>query len=1036
MDFDVHINNDIISIKEQLKPCLNPEYSEYIENILYKNIKDCNLLYTQVCYLIKLFVLYEFENNNNKINIEFNNNFIIFCFNLIKNGHPNKNDYTDKNKLKVINYYNDNKELFKIPKDVSSISHIINGLATDIITNIKNNITLNFYKYLREYIKININIEFKNDVKSYDITNIFNDIIYNTLNSDIKYHSWINKNKKFIIPDFSNDIIKIDSLKSNNEQNNKIIKKFIMNYIKNNEDFSVLCINNNIKNDNKNKLYDKVYNDFINDTLLSNNVFHSWILSNKNIIINNFNSENFIDIDEKISLTPCIFIENMIYINKNLELNKSKKHYQIIPQRTNLTPKFIPINTHALVDIIDSKKLDNIKNYYHNNTLNGLEVWNKFFLFNSKYILNSLKKGYTFSGTIMTNGYEIIYLYYSKKQIEFKNKFHEAGKTEKKNIKNLLKDVPDDEKEEVKLRYDNEKKENKKLKEKEKKELLKIKNEDEKKSNEALLELIKNDLDNLSKAFKEKCNNLQKDYADKIKELGESEAEKDKYKSLIAYLTHCYNRDKLTLIDDYNNDINIKYENLFINDQTLNNEIAQIKLNIKTLKKSLKKFKNKTKKNLLNKYDNSKTIKYIKKIKNLKDNLEFVCKGTEYHIDRIKENLFNILNIVKEEYNLIDIKTDSKNILNLKKISNEILEILILKAKNNKNNFIGISIKIKKGLEYNNEYYEILEKIKNKNEELSYKINIQQKNNIAIRDLFKNRNNEYLKIDNMSKKHLEIVNKLNWTVIDPGINSLFYMLSKDGKTKFNYSKKMHNNRISLYKIQNKMIKIKNEEIQKLEDSISKDENRQKTSNNYENFKNYFIKKMLLHERLEVLYNDVRINKLKWNLYINEKRAQKLLINDIKLKFGNDVVLIIGDWSMNKSMIRGISPTPNKKYTRLLEDNFITLKINEFRTSVLHNKYELKCENLVKKYDSKNENIKKVFSLENIKSKDEDKYKEYTKDKKIHKILFCKANRELNEYVNRDKNSVMNMVKIVNSYLETNYRPINFIMGTQPLKGLA
>jgi len=40
----------------------------------------------------------------------------------------------------------------------------------------------------------------------------------------------------------------------------------------------------------------------------------------------------------------------------------------------------------------------------------------------------------------------------------------------------------------------------------------------------------------------------------------------------------------------------------------------------------------------------------------------------------------------------------------------------------------------------------------------------------------------------MSKKALTILDKMNWVVIDPGINSILTMMSKDGKTKMTYSK--------------------------------------------------------------------------------------------------------------------------------------------------------------------------------------------------------------------------------------------------------
>ena len=47
--------------------------------------------------------------------------------------------------------------------------------------------------------------------------------------------------------------------------------------------------------------------------------------------------------------------------------------------------------------------------------------------------------------------------------------------------------------------------------------------------------------------------------------------------------------------------------------------------------------------------------------------------------------------------------------------------------------------------------------------------------------MFKNKNNEYMKIDKMSKEYLKILDNLNWCVIDPGINSIFNILSKEGE---------------------------------------------------------------------------------------------------------------------------------------------------------------------------------------------------------------------------------------------------------------
>jgi hypothetical protein len=199
--------------------------------------------------------------------------------------------------------------------------------------------------------------------------------------------------------------------------------------------------------------------------------------------------------------------------------------------------------------------------------------------------------------------------------------------------------------------------------------------------------------------------------------------------------------------------------------------------------------------------------------------------------------------------------------------------------------------------------------------------------------------------------------------------------------------------------------------------------------------------MKIHNELEMLYNDEKLNKLKWMMFINEKRSEKMLVNDIKKKFsspsedgnlaalGNNITLILGNWSLNKKGIKSIS-IPNKKFEKLLEKNFITLKINEFRTSIIHNKTEKKCENYIKKYNENEMNIKSLYSLEKLKDKKIKRYNKVKSDKKIHKILVCKTNEKLNEYVNRDTNSVKNMIKIVSSYINTNHKPKTFVLGTK------
>lgn len=330
---------------------------------------------------------------------------------------------------------------------------------------------------------------------------------------------------------------------------------------------------------------------------------------------------------------------------------------------------------------------------------------------------------------------------------------------------------------------------------------------------------------------------------------------------------------------------------------------------------------------------------------------------------------------------------------------------------------------------YINKHKELKEELEKYSKELNKLMKIKKNNENNMMNLFKINSNEYMQIDNMSLNLLEILSKLNWVVIDPGMNSILTMLSKDGKKSYLYSKEKHLNRTNRKRIMKKIEKIKKEKINKLENELSNDDTRLRTSNDYKQFNSYFLIKMKIHNELKKLYNDERLNKLKWMLFINEKRSENLLVNDIKKKFGEKIVLILGNWSMNKKGIKSTS-VPNKKYENILKRNFITLKINEFRTSIIHNKTEMRCENLIKKYDIKKEKIKNIYLLERLKIKNKDKYEKVIKDKKIHKILVCKTNEKLNEYVNRDVNSVKNMKKIVSFYISTNYKPKTFVLGTK------
>ena len=133
--------------------------------------------------------------------------------------------------------------------------------------------------------------------------------------------------------------------------------------------------------------------------------------------------------------------------------------------------------------------------------------------------------------------------------------------------------------------------------------------------------------------------------------------------------------------------------------------------------------------------------------------------------------------------------------------------------------------------------------------------------------------------------------------------------------------------------------------------------------------------------------------------------------------------------MYQYQIKSVS-TPNKKYEKILSKNFMMLKLNEFRTSIIEYKSEIKCENLIKKNEYKNMKITSVFALEKLKIINEKKYKEEIKEKRIHKILTCKTSENQMKYINRDINATKNMIKIMKSYIKSGIKPKIFVFGTK------
>ena len=100
---------------------------------------------------------------------------------------------------------------------------------------------------------------------------------------------------------------------------------------------------------------------------------------------------------------------------------------------------------------------------------------------------------------------------------------------------------------------------------------------------------------------------------------------------------------------------------------------------------------------------------------------------------------------------------------------------------------------------------------------------------------------------------------------------------------------------------------------------------------YEKIKEYVNVKNKVNKLLVDKYKNEIFRKYKWYIYLNKNKSETELVEEIKQKFGKDVIMIYGDWNIGKAMRNFIS-VPSLGLKRKLSDYFIIYSIDEFRTS--------------------------------------------------------------------------------------------------------
>ena len=154
--------------------------------------------------------------------------------------------------------------------------------------------------------------------------------------------------------------------------------------------------------------------DLINNKIEnSKEEYHSWIRENKGFLFPNKVNKS---VAYDVRCNPEKYIKFSFYINQKIE-ELGNRPYQVIPQRNNIVPKSITLNSNGIVDLIDDKK-QTIFQYNKSELVlhakkHQKHIWSKILKLEKKDIFK--QKEYVFYNQIITDGFSCSLLFILKK---------------------------------------------------------------------------------------------------------------------------------------------------------------------------------------------------------------------------------------------------------------------------------------------------------------------------------------------------------------------------------------------------------------------------------------------------------------------------------------------------------------------------------------------------------------------------------------------------------------------------------------------
>jgi hypothetical protein len=260
-------------------------------------------------------------------------------------------------------------------------------------------------------------------------------------------------------------------------------------------------------------------------------------------------------------------------------------------------------------------------------------------------------------------------------------------------------------------------------------------------------------------------------------------------------------------------------------------------------------------------------------------------------------------------------------------------------------------------------------------------------------------------LEDVTEEEQNELKQRNYGIIDMGKIRIITMLNNTSGKIFKHTRRDELKQTKRLSIQGKNQRLRDLAISQLEQPLSQYGNKTCKAEEYQE---YVRARNAVLLQLSDYYAIPQFRRFQFHLYINKARTKDKLVEKIRsflsdvtppnseysVRTNSEPILIFGNWSANKNMKHMVS-TPGIGLKRFLLKHFKSYDIDEFRTSILHHKTEERCENL------------------------------YLEGEKIHSVLTYKMENNRLGCINRDRNAVLNMQKIITYILETGTYPPAF-----------